>query len=362
MSDVSTAATPAADTPFTPVPGGISIEQAVKQYEQRQQAPAPAAEPAAPPAERPRQSNGQFARQESAPPEHDAAPATEQPSGENDGAEPAEELPPIKPPKFWDAARKEAFASLPRDVQEYVHERESARDTETSRARNEAAQARQAAEAARQQAEQERSRYEQALQANLQSLTSTGEFSDIRTHQDVQRMAEEDPFRFAKWQAHQMQVQGVQSALQEQERQRQQDYQKRLTQWSADQDKLFVEKAPEYADEKTASKARQDTLKYLTEVRDIPEAQIPELWNNPLFRDAKMQLIVRDAVKWHNAQEAAKKAAKQSVPPVQRPGTAKTTSVGQAEVEAAQARFDKLPNLANASALREAKRAAGLTK
>lgn len=58
----------------------------------------------------------------------------------------AETLPAIKPPPFWDAAAKERFGELPRDLQELVLAKEADRDRATSRAIQDAAEKRKAAD------------------------------------------------------------------------------------------------------------------------------------------------------------------------------------------------------------------------
>lgn len=62
-----------------------------------------------------------------------------------EGEEP--ELPAIEPPRFWDAQAKDRFRELPRDLQELVLSKETARDVETSKKFEEAANIRKAAEA-----------------------------------------------------------------------------------------------------------------------------------------------------------------------------------------------------------------------
>jgi hypothetical protein len=45
-------------------------------------------------------------------------------------AEPAEQLPPIEPPRSWTKDEKERFQTLPRETQAYLAEREQERDRE----------------------------------------------------------------------------------------------------------------------------------------------------------------------------------------------------------------------------------------
>lgn len=64
-----------------------------------------------------------------------------------DQSEDEPEAPAIEPPKSWDAEHKAKFAALPRDVQEYLLERETERDKGVSAAQQRASEARQRADA-----------------------------------------------------------------------------------------------------------------------------------------------------------------------------------------------------------------------
>ena len=70
----------------------------------------------------------------------DAAPPQEAPGEQTEAAEPAPEEPPIAPPRSWTKAEKERFATLPRETQEYLAERETERDREVRRSQNETAE------------------------------------------------------------------------------------------------------------------------------------------------------------------------------------------------------------------------------
>src|SRR5262245_16808771 len=74
---------------------------------------------------------------QSEPQGEDAGPSQEAP-GETQEAEP--EQPAIDPPRSWTKEQRERFASLPRDTQEYLLERETERDREVHRRFNEAAE------------------------------------------------------------------------------------------------------------------------------------------------------------------------------------------------------------------------------
>ena len=72
-----------------------------------------------------------------------------------------------------------------------------------------------------------------------------------------------------------------------------------------------------------------------------------------------MQLLIRDATLWRDAQAKAKAAAAKPVPPVQRPGVSQPKGAAQeAQVQALTTKLEKSGSLKDAAALLRAKRAA----
>jgi len=238
----------------------------------------------------------------------------------------AEELPPIEPPRSWSNEEKERFASLPRETQEYLTQRETERDTALRRGQNETAEQRKAIEAERQQLEQARQQYEQALPTLLATLqqAQAGDFSDIKNMQDVEKMAREDWPRYALWDAHQKKISAVQQEMQASQQRQQQEYQTQWAKWATDEDNKFLEAAPEMANKETAAKVTKQATDLLTNL-GFSESDIGNLWsgrNNVSLRDHRMQLLIRDAMRYREAKAAVPKAAvAKPVAKVQRPGT-----------------------------------------
>ena len=108
----------------------------------------------------------------------------------------------IAPPASWSAEHKAHWAKLSPETQAYVAARESERDRGVQRALQEAAEVKRAAESERQQVAHHLQSLIPALQQQI-----AGEFADIKTMADVQRLADEDPGRFARWQAKQQALQ-----------------------------------------------------------------------------------------------------------------------------------------------------------
>jgi hypothetical protein len=270
--------------------------------------------------------------QESTSQEGDAA--VETPPGEADSVDPAaQELPPIEPPRSWTKEDKELFAGLPRETQERLAERERSRDTDFSRRQNDAAEKLKGLTAKEQAAEQARQHYESALPQLLQTLQQqhAGEFADVRTIQDVERLAREDWPRYLQWDLAQKKVVGVQQEMQAAQLRQNQEMLQRFAAFAKRQDDLFIEKAPELADAKKMvelQKSAVDTLKAI----GFDETELGPAWvgqKDLSLRDHRVQLLIRDASLWRDAQAKAKAATTKSVPPVQRPGTSQPRGAAQ---------------------------------
>jgi hypothetical protein len=350
--------------------GPLTFHQAVDALAKRRQsdesaegtAPADQAQHDASPQ---RGQDGARAHTESAHSEHDAAPDDAQPSGETHETDEPAEAPPIDPPASWTKDEKERFKALPRETQDYIAERERARDAELRRGQNEVAEARKALAAEHQAILAARQRYERALPELLHVLHThaAGEFADIRTQDDVRRLAEQDPGRFARFQAAQMHTAQVAQEAESARARQAHGLAQAFNAWAGEQDAKFRAQFREFSEPEKSEKARATISRYLTEVAEVTSEQLAELWNMPLFRDARMQRVVYDAARFHAAQEKAKSATAAPKPPVQRPGTAPVKATSQdATIKALE---DKLAaatttreQIAAAAALRAAKRAA----
>ena len=136
----------------------------------------------------------------------DSAPGETQ--GSDQAASP-EDAPPIAPPRSWTKEDKELFKGLPRETQERLVERERSREGDFLRRQNEAAEKLKGLSAREQAMEQAKRQYESALPALLQSLQEqAGEFADIHSLADIERVAREDWPRYVRWDAQQKKIAG----------------------------------------------------------------------------------------------------------------------------------------------------------
>ena len=269
----------------------------------------------------------------------------------------------IEPPRSWTKEDKELFASLPRATQERLAERERLREGDFLRRQNEAVEKLKGLNAKEQAVEQARQTYEAALPQLLQTLQQqqAGEFADIKSMADVERLAREDWPRYLLWDLQQKKIADVtQHMLAAQHRQAQEKL-GQFAEFAKRQDDLFKEKVPDMADDAKAAELQKKALVVLSDL-GFEEAELVPLWNGQKelsLRDHRLQLLIRDATLWREAEKKAKAAAVKPVPPVQRPGAATPRQgTDEARVQHLTQRLEQTGSLRDAAALVRARRAA----
>ena len=289
----------------------------------------------------------------------DAAPA-DQPEAPffatTESAEPPAAPAPIEPPRSWTKEARERFASLPRETQEYLAEREQERDRELRRGQNEAAEQRKALEAERQKAEQARVQYENAVPAMLANLLAqqAADFSDVKSIVDVERLAREDWPRYVLWDAQQKRIASAQQELNGAAQRQQQERHIKLGELMRREQSALAEKVPEFADPVQRSRLEHAAVGMMDGFR-FSDQELAELYAG--HRDSnlhhhRLQLIIRDGVRFRDAQKAAKLASTKPVPPVQLLGVAQPRGAAQdAVVQNLTKRLDQTGNLKDAARL-----------
>jgi hypothetical protein len=383
MSDVSTdgAERAGAQSPITEIVTGgsepLSLTQAARalgaarkdkdsqEPEQRQAAtPDPAEESTAP---------GITSRDAEDAGEHDAPPGEtehadpqgtsqedgrERPDPHEDGRERPDGLAPIEPPRSWTKADKDLFTSLPRETQLRIAERERSREGDFSRRQQEAAEKLKGLTAKEQQVEQVRTHYESALPVLLQQLQDAQgqEFSDIRSIADVERLSRENWPRYAQWDFTQKKIALVQQQMQEAQLRQHTERHRKFAEFAKREDDLLSEKAPEMTDPKKAAELQGKAVAALKAI-GFDDAELGQAWNGQKdlsLRDHRVQLLIRDAAMWRDAQAKAKLATTRTVPPVQRPGSAQPR--GAAAEQRIQNLNKQLENASGVNSLRVAAR------
>lgn len=289
----------------------------------------------------------------------DATPPQEV-TGETQEVEPET---PLDLPRSWAKDRREAWSKLDHALQQYLLDHDREASTAVRKAQNEAAEARRAIEAERAKVEQARQHYEAALPQLMQALDAQylGEFADIKTPADVERLAREDPYRYSQWDFQNKKRAAVQQEMANSQQRAVAEYKQKFDEFARKQDALFNEHVPEMADPTKAAELRTSALKTL-EALEFTNDELGKSWEGQLgfsLRDNRVQRLIRDATLWREAQAKAKVASTKPVPPVQRPGVSKSpNSQAEAEIQTLQQRLAKTGNIRDAIALRRAQQAA----
>ena len=204
--------------------------------------------------------------------------------------------------------------------------------------------------------DQARQQYEAMLPQLFVALheQQAGEFGDIKTLADAERVAREDWPRYMKWDLAQKRIASTQQRLAEAQQRQILEQLQRFTQFAKRQDELFIEKVPEFAD---AGKKAELQGKAVGALRDLgfDEAELAASWHGQKdlsLRDHRVQLLVRDAALWREAEQKAKAAVARPVPPVQRPGVSQPRGAAQDAV--IQGLNKQLENAKGVNALRTA--------
>jgi hypothetical protein len=307
--------------------------------------------------------------------EADTAPLEEAP-GETEGNDPADTLPPVERPRSWSKDDETEWNALPRAAQEKIAAREQARETELRRTQNEAAEARKASEATRAQAESKAQIGEKVktLQRELDELTFTNnmQFGEIKSQADLDKLSQEqlrlaasDPVTAGQigaflqaWQTHQYKLSAKQTELQQAQQGATSEFQQTRSAYAAEQDKLFREALPEYADQEKLTSALKRAVPILDEYglsRDKLTQWCDSKAGYEIVASAGFQRLVADALKYRDVMAAKQTVAAKPVPPVQRPGSRQSGGNASALQAATQA-FNLNPNPKTAAALAIARR------
>ena len=294
-------------------------------------------------------------------PEGDAAPP-EEATGETQETDPAE-TPPLDLPRSWTKDQTEHWAKLDRATQEFLHEHDRKASEAVRRSQNEAAEKLKGLSAKELEVEQKRQQLEAELPALLETITQQqlGQFSDIATMADVERLAAEDPFRFSQWQAQQMKIAAARQKLEQVRAESAQAERQKWDKFAQDQDVLAVEKIPELADATKAPKLQQQAADYLQDI-GFKRDELAATWNGQekfSLRDARLQQIILDASRYRELKSKPPAPAPKPVPQVQRPGTPQPRGASTAaQLQALSAKLDQSGSPKDAAALLVARRAA----
>lgn len=241
--------------------------------------------------------------------------------------------PPIEPPRSWTKEAKERFASLPRDTQEYLAAREDERDRDFNRRQTESAEKLKGLTAKEQQVEQARQQYETALPALMQQLEQQyqGQFADIKSMEDVTKLAQTDWPRYVLWDAQQKQIAAVQQQVKTATDRQTQEKNSKLSEFIKSEGELLKAHVPELADPAKAKTLQEAVVKLLTDT-GFSDDDLGKMWRGEKevsLHDHKFQRVLREAALYRSAQAKAKAATTKPVPQVQRPGVSQPRGAQQ---------------------------------
>ncbi len=291
----------------------------------------------------------------------DAAPPPQEATGETEETEPAaEEAPTIDPPRSWTKAEKERFASLPPETQSYIVERETERDREVRKVQNETAEKLKGLTAKEQAVEQARAQYESALPQLLQTMQAAqmGEFSDVRTIADVEKMAAEDWPRYLKWDVGQKKLAAVQQEMQAAQQRQHEERSAKFAEFAKKEDAAFLEATPETQNAEKYEALQKGAVKLLKDI-GFSDDELGAGWSGQRdvnIRDHRIQVLIRDAYLYRTQKSKEEKTRqsladkKKPVPSVQRPGTARPA--GQAQLNRIKSLEDQLATAKGNASLR----------
>jgi hypothetical protein len=186
------------------------------------------------------------------------------------------------------------------------------------------------------------------------------EFNDIRSMEDLQRIAATDPARSQRFQESARKHQALAAELAKVRSQQQQVAHAQYQHFASQHDRYAEELIPELrknADPTVRRNLQQASQDILREA-GFSDAELLQAWHNGgsfHLRDARAQKILADAARWRLAQARMKEAVRKPVPPVQRPGTRDSViSHSEGELNAISQRLTRSGSIKDAVQLRKA--------
>lgn len=220
-----------------------------------------------------------------------------------------------------------------------------------ARAQQEAAQRDAQAQAERNQAIQNLNNVVNQLQAAV-----AGEFADIKTYDDLERVALTDPDRYNRYVIQQGRLQQAQRVQQAVQQQQQQEQAKQFQAWQEKEAERLPELIPDLKDPEKAPVVARQLQDYAKKngvtaemLKTASAAQLALLHKAMSYENWQA-----DQAKQAKAQAEALKAAQQkaaNAPPVQKPGAQRTTSTKDDRIQSDFKRLRKDGSVESAAAL-----------
>jgi hypothetical protein len=326
----------------------FTAEQAFEAYQKRNSSPAESAETAT-------------AGDKELAVEADAGP--EEVPSETQQVDPEDNLPSIEPPRSWTKEEKEAFKAYPRDAQALISAQVARHEASFLRSQNETAEKLKALTAKEQQAEQAKQEYLNKVPTleDIQRYVAQGPFADIKTQDDADALAQNDPFRYLQWDSYQKRLAVVANQATQAQQLKAQERQGKRASYEAEQNKLLVELVPEMADPTKASELRTRAVAMLNDDVGLKNDQLSK-WmaddiGHEILSSAGIQKLIADRLEFMKIKAAPPKAIPRPVPNVQRPGIGRAPGASNADaIQATRNKLSGTGSLEDAFALYQAKK------
>ncbi|VIO73888.1 hypothetical protein [Bradyrhizobium ivorense] len=293
------------------------------------------------------------------PVEGNAAPGENPAPGEGEDIDPANQ-PPIERPKSWAKEDQADWDGLPRSLQEKIAARETTREKAIRTSQNDAAEKLKGLTAKEQAAEQARASYEQNARNALEILAreQQRDFADIKTVDDVTKLAQTDPLRYIQWQAHQTQLAAIKNTVDAADKRKADETANEWKAFRLAENAKAIEHIPDLGDKAKAPKLMEKAVSLLKDVGFTPEdlGKYDGGEKLSLF-DHRVQRLLFDAIRYRDLQSARTAAVTKPVPQVQRPGVKQPTGNANSErIQALTSKFHNSGSLKDAAALLAAQR------
>lgn len=200
-----------------------------------------------------------------------------------------------------------------------------------------------------------------ALQASQQivAMEFQRDFPEVKSESDLHALGSIDPDRYARAvaavnRARSLAVEHDQIGNQLVQHQRAQ-----YAQWANAEDHKFVEMHPEMKDAAVATKVTEAALSEFKKI-GFTDQEVNAAWNGEAslhLRDARVQSLLMDAIRFRQAKAASRPAPK-PLPPVSRPGVSQHGQRETSRIQKAERNFEQRPDIRNAAKLLSARRAA----
>jgi hypothetical protein len=267
--------------------------------------------------------------------EMEANDETEAESEEGEGAE-VEELDKEAPAKYRVKVQgEEKEVSLDELQNGYM------RDSDYRQKTMEAARLRQAYEQRQSQLEQKIAGFVPQLEEQL-----SGEFSDIKTFSDEQRMAAEDPARYVRFQAQREALRQAQATHAQLVQERHNSEQENHRQWVQEQAKQLAVMVPDAMDPEKGAEIREGVKRIALDL-GFEKERLAQISAQEFSVLHELNTLRAEKKAWEGKKDiAGKKSAK--APPVQKPGVAKGGDPKAEAAEQAARRLKKHGGIQNA--------------